>query len=207
MPFPWRSAMSQSIEFWFDFASTYSYVAALRVEALCEVAGLKVNWKPFLLRPLFTEQLGIRDSPFNAFPVRGQYMWRDLERLCAKYSLPWCRPKAFPRNSVLSARVACVAGEESWGPEFVRAVFRANFADDLEIGDASVLADVLDEMGLPSKEILQRAVSPEIKDRLRAHTTEASTLGMFGAPTFLVSGEMFFGQDRLEDAIRWAVTR
>lgn len=207
MSFPWRSAMSQSIEFWFDFASTYSYVAALRVEAPCEVAGLKVNWKPFLLGPLFTQQLGIRDSPFNAFPVRGQYMWRDIERLCAKYSLPWCRPKTFPRNSVLSARVACVAAEESWGPDLIRAVFRANFADDLEIGDPSVLADVLDAMGLPSKEILQRAVSPEIKDRLRAHTTEASTLGMFGAPTFLVSGEMFFGQDRLEDAIRWAATR
>lgn len=199
--------MSQSIEFWFDFASTYSYVAALRVEALCEDAGLKVNWKPFLLGPLFTQQLGIRDSPFNAFPVRGRYMWRDIERLCAKYSLPWHRPKAFPRNSVLAARVACVAGDESWGSELVRAVFRANFADDLEIGDASVLADVLDAMGLPSKEILQRAVSPEIKDRLRVHTTEASTLGMFGAPTFLVSGEMFFGQDRLEDAIRWAAMR
>src|ERR1700682_2590773 len=63
----------QSIEFWFDFASTYSYVAALRVETLCEVAGLKVDWNPLLLGPLFPQQLGIRDSPFNAFPVRGQY--------------------------------------------------------------------------------------------------------------------------------------
>ena len=198
--------MPTSIEFWFDFASTYSYVAALRIESLCDVAGLNLTWKPFLLGPLFTEQLGIQDSPFNANPIRGAYMWRDLERLCTKYSLPWRRPTAFPRNSVLAARVACVACEEPWGGEFIRAAFLANFAEDLEIADPLILADLLEMQGSHPKEILERAISPENKIRLRAQTSEASRLGMFGAPNFIASNEMFFGQDRLEDAIQWAST-
>jgi 2-hydroxychromene-2-carboxylate isomerase len=197
--------MPNSIEFWFDFASTYSYVAALRIERLCEAAGLNLTWKPFLLGPLFTEQLGIRDSPFNAYPIRGSYMWRDLERLCGKYSLPWRRPTSFPRNSVLAARVSCIASEEPWGGQFIRAIFLANFSEDLEIADPAVLADLLEMQGSHSKEILERAISPETKARLRAQTAEASRLGMFGAPNFIVSSEMFFGQDRLEDAIQWAL--
>src|SRR5215468_10185497 len=94
--------MPKQLQFWFDFASTYSYVAALRVQPLCEAAGLTINYKPFLLGPIFVEQLGIKDSPFNAHPIRGRYMWRDLERLCGKYSLPWRRPTTFPRNSILA---------------------------------------------------------------------------------------------------------
>ena len=198
--------MPNSIEFWFDFASTYSYVAALRIQSLCEAAGLNLTWKPFLLGPLFTEQLGIRDSPFNAYPIRGAYMWRDLDRLCEKYSLPWRRPTSFPRNSVLAARVAFIASEEPWGGQFIRAVFLANFSKDLEIGDPSILADLLERQGSHSKEILERAISPETKTGLRAQTAEASRLRMFGAPNFIVSNEMFFGQDRLEDAIQWGST-
>src|SRR5207248_3319559 len=98
------------MEFWFEFASTYSYVAAMRIEGECERAGVELAWKPFLLGPIFTEQLGIHDSPFNVNPLRGRYMWRDVERLCAKYALPWRRPSVFPRNSVLAARVACCPG-------------------------------------------------------------------------------------------------
>ena len=198
--------MSRQLEFWLEFASTYSYVAALRIEPLCEAVGLTVKYKPFLLGPLFAEQLGIKDSPFNAYPVRGRYMWRDLERLCAKYSLPWRRPKAFPRNSVLAARVACLGVEEAWGPQFIRKVFLGNFAEDREIADRRVLADLLDQLQLPSAEILERAVSPENKSHLRDQTMQAAALGMFGAPSFVVSGELFFGQDRLEDAIDWALS-
>src|ERR671934_242232 len=95
------------MQFWFDFASTYSYVAALRLEDECAKAGVELEYRPFLLGPIFSELLGIKDSPFNVQPVRGRYMWRDLERLCEKHALPWRRPSNFPRNSVLAARVAC----------------------------------------------------------------------------------------------------
>ncbi len=196
--------MASLIQFWFDFASTYSYVAAMRIEEEAARGAVSLEWRPFLLGPIFTEQLGIKDSPFNVFPVRGRYMWRDLERLCEKYRLPWKRPSVFPRNGLLAARVGCLAGEQPWLPEFVRAVFRANFAEDREIADAGVIGGILAALGQDAAALLERASSQPVKDLLRARTAEASRLGIFGAPDFVVGGELFFGQDRMDDAVAWA---
>jgi len=186
----------EALQFWFEPASTYSYVAAMRIEEECARAGVTLEWKPFLLGPIFAAQQGIKDSPFNVNPVRGRYMWRDLERLCAKYGLPWRKPSVFPRNTVLAARVCCAAPTG----EVVRAIYRANFAEDLDIADAVVLAKIV------GPEPVGRAMSPAVKAQLRANTDEATRLGIFGAPNFLVGGELFFGQDRLDDAIAWAKT-
>jgi len=186
----------EALQFWFEPASTYSYVAAMRIEEECARAGVPLEWKPFLLGPIFTAQQGIKDSPFNVNPIRGRYMWRDLERLCAKYGLPWRKPSVFPRNTVLAARVCCAAPTG----EVVRAVYRANFADDLDIADPVVLAKIV------GPEPVGRAMAPPVKAQLRANTEEAVRLGFFGAPNFLVGGELFFGQDRLDDAIAWAKT-
>jgi 2-hydroxychromene-2-carboxylate isomerase len=190
------------LELWFDFASTYSYVGAMRVEGECARAGVELVYKPFLLGPIFHELLGIKDSPFNVQPVRGRYMWRDLERLCEKHGLPWRRPSVFPRNSVLAARVACSAGALI-GP-LTRAIFRANFAEDRDIADAAVLREIVDSVGGDGRALLEKAQTPEVKAQLRENTAQAQRLGIFGAPDFLVNGELFFGQDRLEDAIAWA---
>ncbi len=192
------------MEFWFDFASTYSYVAAMRVDAACARAGVPLRHRPFLLGPIFTELLGIKDSPFNVQPVRGRYMWRDMERLCEKYGLPWRRPSVFPRNSILAARVALGAGPGQ--AKFVAGVFRANFAEDREIADPEVIRSILDSAG-GDPAALDRAQTPEIKAQLRDNVDEARRLGIFGAPDFVVGDELFFGQDRLEDAIAWAVIR
>jgi 2-hydroxychromene-2-carboxylate isomerase len=193
------------MQFWFDFASSYSYVAALRVEAVCARAGVSLEYKPFLLGPLFEQQLGIRDSPFNVHRERGRYMWRDLERLCEKYDLPWRRPSAFPRSSVLAARIACCAGE-AMGP-LVRATFRANFAQDQEIADPAVMRALVEGIGGDGEQALALAGSPEVKAQLRANTSEAQRLGIFGAPDFVAAGELFFGQDRLDDAAAWEANR
>jgi len=193
------------IQFWFDFGSTYSYPAAMRIEEAAARAGAPLDWKPFLLGPIFTEQLGIKDSPFNVFPVRGRYMWRDLERLCEKYGLAWKRPSAFPRNGLLAARVGCLAAAEPWLPAFVRAVFRANFAEDRDVADPGVIAGILAASGQDAPALLERASSQPVKDLLRARTEEAARLGIFGAPDFVVAGELFFGQDRMDDAVAWAV--
>src|SRR5947208_4300346 len=91
------------LQLWFEFASTYSYPAVQRIEALAAGLGVGVEWKPFLLGPVFKSQ-GWNDSPFNLYPAKGRYMWRDLERLCAKYGLPFHRPSVFPRPSLLAAR-------------------------------------------------------------------------------------------------------
>jgi 2-hydroxychromene-2-carboxylate isomerase len=192
-----------AMEFWFEFGSTYSYLAASRLAALALRAGVPVTWRPFLLGPIFRAQ-GWNDSPFNIYEVKGRYMWRDMERLCAQYGLAFRRPSVFPRNGLLAARVAALAGGESWGDEFVRAVYRANFALDREISDRGVIAEILKEIGKAPSEILAAAETPENKDRLRLQTEEAVRLGIFGAPSFVTRGELFWGNDRLEDALAWA---
>jgi 2-hydroxychromene-2-carboxylate isomerase len=195
-----------TLEFWFEFASTYSYPAAMRVEARARAEDLAIEWRPFLLGPIFQAQ-GWNDSPFNVYPVKGRYMWRDLERVCAKERLTLQRPSRFPRPSLVAARVACIGAREPWGPTFVRAVYSANFAADREIGDAAVIADVLTEIGVDAPTTLARAESPDVKAALRANTDEAIALGIFGAPSFVVAGELFWGNDRLDDALAAARTR
>lgn len=195
--------MGREIEFWFEFASTYSYVAALRIEAEAAQVGARVLWRPFLLGPIFAQQLGIADSPFNVHPVRGRYMWRDMERLCAKYKLPFRKPSVFPRNSTLAARVALVGMKEPWEPDFVRAVYTANFAHDQDIASRAVLEELLGKVGADAKAVLAQAESEENKPRLREQTNQAVRHGIFGAPNFIVNGELYFGQDRLTDALEF----
>ena len=191
-----------AVEFWFEFASSYSYPAALRIEALARSEGVPVVWRPFLLGPVFRAQ-GWTDSPFNLFPVKGRYMWRDLERICAELSIPFRRPSQFPRNGLLAARIACWFATEPWVPEFVRSVYRANFAEDLDISSTSLLESRLDSLGQPGAALIQQAQSPESKEKLRAQTERAVALGIFGAPTLVVGPELFWGNDRLEAAISW----
>jgi 2-hydroxychromene-2-carboxylate isomerase len=194
------------LEFWFELASTYSYVGAMRIEEECARAGVALRWVPFLLGPLFAEQLGIQDSPFNVNPVRGKYMWRDLERLCLKYDLPWRKPSTFPRHTVLAARAACALDRDPRQGECIRALFRANFALDRDVSDPEVVADAIRSCGLDGTAIVACAGSPEVKAALRANTERARAAGMFGAPNCLVGDELFFGQDRIADAIAWATS-
>ena len=192
-----------TVDFWFEFASTYSYPAALRIEALAEAEGVEIRWRPFLLGPIFRDQ-GWEDSPFNLQPEKGRYMWRDLERICEARGLPWRRPSVFPRNGLHAARIACRFAQAPWLPDFVRAVYRANFEDDRDIAEAETLAHCLAEAGQDAERPIAEANTPDNKDRLRAETEEARRLQIFGAPTFAVSGELFWGNDRLEDAVAWA---
>ncbi len=195
--------MPASVDFWFEFASTYSYLAASRVETVAHDAGVPVAWRPFLLGPIFKAQ-GWNDSPFNVYPVKGRYMWRDMERLCARYGLPLRRPSQFPRNGLLAARVTLAGGAAGWVPAFVRSVYRANFGDDRDIADRAVLDTLLRDVGADATAVLRDAESPAVKDRLRAQSDEAQRLGIFGAPSIVVDGELFWGNDRLEDAVAWA---
>jgi 2-hydroxychromene-2-carboxylate isomerase len=193
----------QTLSFWFEFASTYSYLAASRIEAEARARGVPLRWEPFLLGPIFAAQ-GWKDSPFNLYEAKGRYMWRDMERLCSSLSLPFRRPSAFPRNGLLAARVACAGRDEAWLPAFVRAVYRANFAEDRDIASPGTLGEILKAQGLPAEEWLARAVSPESKQRLREQTERAVSTGIFGAPSFVVGSELFWGNDRLEQALACA---
>ena len=191
-----------ALEFWFEFASTYSYLAVERIGPLAEAARVSVVWRPFLLGPIFQTQ-GWTDSPFNVYPVKGRYMWRDMERLCAHYALPFVHPSRFPRNGLLAARVAAGADGAPWLPDFVRGVYRANFALDREISEAAVIEDVLRRAGVDPAPALAQAAATATKEQLRATTEQAQRLGIFGAPSFVTRGEVFWGDDRLEDAVTW----
>jgi 2-hydroxychromene-2-carboxylate isomerase len=192
------------LTFWFEFASTYSYLSAMRIEALAEKAAVRVVWKPFLLGPIFHAQ-GWNTSPFNTYPAKGRYMVRDIERIAAARRLAFRLPDPFPQNSLLAARLALVGLEEGWGPAFIKGVYRAEFADGLDIASRETLAEELNAAGAFPEAAFARAGAPEIKTKLRANTEEAQAAGVFGAPAFTAAdGELFWGDDRLEQAIAWS---
>jgi 2-hydroxychromene-2-carboxylate isomerase len=194
------------LEFWFEFASTYSYLSVMRIERVAQNAGVQIVWKPFLLGPIFAAQ-GWHDSPFNIYPAKGRYMWRDMERRATAYGIPFRRPSEFPRRGLLAARVALIAAREGWCPAFAKAVFLANFAEDQDVGDSSCIERLLDTLGKNGKEVCKMAESLENKAALQRQTEIAQQHGIFGAPSFLVDSELFGGDDRFEEAIAWACKR
>ncbi|WP_395757296.1 2-hydroxychromene-2-carboxylate isomerase [Achromobacter sp. EB05] len=191
-----------SLEMWFDFASPYSYLAIERIAGLAAQADVRVDLRPFLLGPIFQAQ-GWNDTPFRLFPGKGAYMMRDIARLAEKYGVPYNRPRLFPRMSVLPARIALLGEDQPWGRDFCLAVFRANFQRDEDIQAEDVVHALLTELALDADGLIARAKSEAAKEALRRRVDEARHLGLFGAPTFLVDGEMFWGNDRLEDALEW----
>ena len=193
-------AGSGKLELWYEFASTYSYLSVMRIEKVAAAAKLAVAWRPFLLGPIFRAQ-GWNDSPFNVYPVKGRYMWRDMERLAAGYGLPFAKPSGFPRNGLSAARIALLAEPEGWCPDWTRAVYTAEFAHDRDIADTAMLSGLLETLGQDPGAVLARAESPENKARLREQTERAQQLGIFGAPSFVVGDELYWGNDRLGDAI------
>jgi 2-hydroxychromene-2-carboxylate isomerase len=194
--------VTPAVEFWFEFASTYSYPAAMRVEAMARDRGRSIEWRPFLLGPIFKSQ-GWNDSPFNLYEAKGRYMWRDLERICDRLGIPFKRPSQFPRGSLLAARVACAANGEPWMPQFVRNVYTANFADDRDISKAEVVQECLQGLVADPGRLLKLASEDNGKALLRQSTERAAALGIFGAPTFVAGKELFWGNDRMEAALEW----
>ena len=195
--------MTQPLEFWFEFASTYSYPAAMQVEAACAAADVPLVWRSFLLGPVFAAQ-GLNGSPFQVYPEKGAYMWRDVERLCQAQDLGFQKPSSFPRGSLLAARIASAHADAPWIGAFVRAVYTANFADDRNIADDTIVAEILGALSLDPAAVTAAATSPDAKAGLRSATEAAQARGVFGAPSFLVGDELFWGQDRLTDAVAWA---
>ena len=192
------------LEFWYEFASTYSYLAAMRIEGLAQEAGVDLRWRPFLLGPILAAQ-GLASSPFNLFPAKGRHMWRDVERESGRLGLPFRKPDPFPQNGLVAARVALLGSERSWGAAFTRGIYAIEFGQGRSIAEAAVVGDVLAGLGQDPAAILKEAQGEPNKTRLKAVTEEARSRGIFGAPTFFTEdGEMFWGNDRLEQALAWA---
>jgi 2-hydroxychromene-2-carboxylate isomerase len=193
-----------SVDFFYEFASTYSYPAAMRIGEVAEAAGVVVRWRPFLLGPIFAEA-GWTTSPFNLIPAKGRNMWRDLERTTAAMGLPFRKPDPFPQNSLLAARIATALPDDGKRAAFSKEVYRTEFGEGRSIADPDVIGTILKRLGIEPATLIVAAGSEANKQALRATTEEAKARGLFGAPSIVTSGgELFWGNDRVEQAVAWA---
>jgi 2-hydroxychromene-2-carboxylate isomerase len=199
-----QAEQAPEIEFWFEFGSNYSYLSVMRIEEEARRHGVRIAWKPFLLGPIF-RALGMENSPFVLQKEKGAYVQQDMARLCRKYGLaPWVKPSVFPRLGVLPLRIALLGVDEPWIGAFCRKVMELNFVRDQDINQLAEMVPIVAELGLSALGLLERAQSEPIKTRLRDQTEQARAKGIFGAPTFFVGTEMFWGNDRLDDGLLFA---
>lgn len=195
--------MTQStpIQFWFSIGSTYTYLTVARLPQVEARAGASFEWRPFSVRAIMIEQNNI---PFATKPVKAAYMWRDIERRADLYGVPVKVPAPYPLKEFdLANRVAVVGAREGWCAQYVRAAYRRWFVDGLEAGSEPNLSQSIAEAGQDPARVVAEAESAAAEAAYLAATDEARKLGIFGAPTFVSHGEVFWGDDRLDDAIAW----
>ena len=194
--------MAQALDFFFFPGSTYTYLTANRIEHVAQDAGVPLRWRPFSVRAIMRE---MNNTPFPEGSPKTRYMWRDIERRAARYGIPFMRPSCYPVDPDQQAlRVALVAADEGWCPSFLKESYRAWFLDDKAPGVDVNTAEVIRAVGRNPEEVIARADTSEMHDAVLRETQAARELGIFGSPTFVVDREIFWGDDRLEDAITFA---
>ena len=193
--------MAGSLDFFFSFGSTYTYLTAMRIEAVAGAADVAVRWRPFSVRTIMREQNNI---PFASKPIKTRYMWRDIERRAARHGIPFAGPPHYPNDGdPIANRLGMIAADEGWCPAFARAAYRNWFLDDKDPGDLENLRAILLGLDKDPALLLERAGSAGSQERYAAQTDVARQAGIFGSPSFMVEGEMFWGDDRLEEALDW----
>ena len=192
--------MQKTIEFFWDPASTYSYLAATRIEALAARQNAVVQWKPFLLGKVF-EATGNKMPAL--VPAKGRYLFQDVALWARYYGVPFAMPKVFPLNSVAPARACIAATQAGHGQALTHALLKAYWAEGMDIGKPEAVAAVAKGIGLDADALLAACQEAAVKDELRANTEAAIARGAFGAPTFYVDGQMFWGNDRMELMEAW----
>ena len=195
----------KTLEFWLEFGSTYSYLSVARIGALADRHGVPLVWRPFYLMPLFIEQ-GMHQGPFLPYPNKIEYMWRDIERRAARYGIGYRKPSVYPPNSLPAARVALLAAREGWCRAFAEKVFALHWTEDRAIGTDDNLNTALRSLGKDPDSVRTSSQSVQNKEALKAQTDQARELRIFGSPSFIVGDELFWGDDRLDDAVEWAAT-
>ncbi|MCF8151314.1 MAG: 2-hydroxychromene-2-carboxylate isomerase [Burkholderiaceae bacterium] len=197
--------MSDAIEFWFDFSSPYSYLASEVIDDLATRHGRKVKWRPIMLGAAFKAS-GV---PFLlSVPLKGDYSKHDIERSARFLGVPYAFPPKFPLPTLAAARGYYWLHGQNCGKarEFAHAVFRAYWVDGRDISELSVVAEIVERLGIDREAFTAAIATPEIKERLKQETDAAIAKGMFGAPYFMVDGEPFWGVDRLPQIDKWLAT-
>lgn len=191
-----------TIDFWYSIGSTYSYLTVMRLPAVAQKSGLSFRWRPFNVRHVMVSQNNI---PFKDKPAKSAHMWRDIERRAARYGFTPQLPAPYPLPGlVLANQVAILGAEEGWGEAYTRATYRRWIDEGQPAGEDPNLSASLSEIGQDPRRVLDAAKSDRIGTALALATDEAMRIGIFGSPSFVVKGELFWGDDRLEDAMDWA---
>lgn len=194
-----------TIDFWYSIGSTYSYLSVMRLPEVARTAGCQFRWRPFNVRHIMVAQNNI---PFKDKPVKAAYMWRDVQRRARRYGLSPIIPAPYPLAGLVFAnQVAIIGAEEGWAEDYTRATYRRWFEHAEPAGEEPNVSASLREIGQDPARILPLAASDVAVEALAKATDEAMQLGVFGSPTFVVDQEVFWGDDRLEDAIHWAETK
>lgn len=194
----------KSIDFFLFYGSTYTFLSVMRIGALAEKAGIGIRWRPFNVREIMVEMDNI---PFAKKPVKARYMWRDIERRAARHGLPWKGTPVYPVDpELIATKVGVIAAAEGWCPEYTKATYEAWFLGGKAPGVGTNTEAILDGLGRNGADIVKRARGADTAAALAAETEAARALGIFGSPTFAVDGEIFWGDDRLDEAIEWRVS-
>jgi 2-hydroxychromene-2-carboxylate isomerase len=193
--------MSRPIDFWFSIGSTYTYLTVMRIGDVTRETGVSFRWRPFDVRSIMIEMNNI---PFSTKPIKASYMWRDIERRAAMYGITWSGIPPYPLKDLAFAnRIALIGAREGWCADYVAAVYRRWFGRGEDASMAPNITDSLKEVGQEPRRVIELAGTDQINTELDNQTNIARQLGIFGAPTFAVGSEIFWGDDRLDDAIAW----
>ncbi|MCK6586301.1 MAG: 2-hydroxychromene-2-carboxylate isomerase [Polyangiaceae bacterium] len=190
------------IEFFFDFSSPYSYLAATQLPAIAARTGASIEWKPFVLHAVFK---ATENQMPARVPAKAQYMLKDLERWARHYNVGFRFNSRFPVNAIKAMRLVIAAEDQGRAAETALAMFKAVWAEDRDVTDPKELAAIAEQAGLDVERAMAAIESQEVKDRLRVYTDDATRRGAFGAPAIFVGDELFWGNDRLhfvEEAVK-----
>lgn len=191
---------SEPIDFYFSIGSMYTFLTVMRMDRVEDVTDIRFVWRPFSVRDIMIEM----DNRPMSKPLKLAYMWRDLHRRAEMYGFAFEGDAPYPLKEFdLANRVATVGVREGWCGDYVRATYRRWFVEKQECGMEPNLSDSLREIGEDPARVIALAKSDEIGRAYAASTAEARRLGIFGAPSFVARGEVFWGDDRLNDAVTW----
>ena len=194
----------KEIEFWFSIGSTYTYLSVTRLKEVEQKFGVSFSWQPFSVRKIMLEMDNVPFPPTKK--VKADYMWRDIERRSQGYGFEAKVPAPYPLKEFDVANCVAVLGmQEGWCSDYVRATYRRWFIDGIEPGSEPNVSASLMEIGQQPERVLELADDDKIRKTYLNQTEQAKSKNIFGSPSFIVDGELFWGDDRLEDAVSWVL--
>jgi len=194
----------KEIEFWFSIGSTYTYLSVTRVKEVEQNFEVKFSWQPFSVRKIMLEMDNVPFPPTKQ--VKADYMWRDIERRARRYGFEAKVPAPYPLKEFdLANKIAVIGMQEGWCSDYVIATYRRWFVAGLEPGSEPNVSESLREIDQDPERVLELAADETIAKAYLSQTEQAQSKNIFGRPSFIVDGELLWGDDRLEDAVNWAL--